>query len=276
MRVSTRIISGFGVLMVLAVVALIYHFHVIRQLQSVNHGLSAVNLEATRAAVRLQSDVSAIDEFSKKYFQVDPDHYRADLEESWSELEKDLSSLQHLPVSEKERTDVKHVADAWLEYRRQWSIQLEQQDPEDRTEYFPLDLDTRLKLLMERSINLERTIKTAVDARVGEADATGVLAQRLSWAAGAVAIVIGGLISILLVRAINQPLRQLTQGTRAISQGDFSHRIPAGGRDEFAELARDFNTMSQRLGELDQMKKDFVSHVSHELKAPLASINPHV
>ena len=30
--------------------------------------------------------------------------------------------------------------------------------------------------------------------------------------------------------------------------------------------------MSQRLGELDQMKKDFVSHVSHELKAPLASM----
>src|SRR5437764_15454704 len=30
--------------------------------------------------------------------------------------------------------------------------------------------------------------------------------------------------------------------------------------------------MSERLGELDEMKKDFVSHVSHELKAPLASI----
>ncbi len=33
----------------------------------------------------------------------------------------------------------------------------------------------------------------------------------------------------------------------------------------------DFNTMAQRLGELDQMKKDFVSHVSHDLKGPLAS-----
>src|SRR5262249_45356229 len=31
-------------------------------------------------------------------------------------------------------------------------------------------------------------------------------------------------------------------------------------------------TMSQRLGELDEMKKDFVSHVSHDLKAPLASM----
>jgi signal transduction histidine kinase len=41
---------------------------------------------------------------------------------------------------------------------------------------------------------------------------------------------------------------------------------------EFAELARDFNKMTEKLGELDQMKKDFVSHVSHELKAPLAAI----
>ncbi len=30
--------------------------------------------------------------------------------------------------------------------------------------------------------------------------------------------------------------------------------------------------MSEKLGELDQMKKDFVAHVSHELKAPLAAI----
>src|SRR5262249_40868414 len=36
--------------------------------------------------------------------------------------------------------------------------------------------------------------------------------------------------------------------------------------------ARDFNVMTERLGELDRMKKDFVSHVSHDLKAPLASI----
>jgi two-component system sensor histidine kinase GlrK len=57
-----------------------------------------------------------------------------------------------------------------------------------------------------------------------------------------------------------------------ISQGQFWHRLPSGGADEFSELAADFNTMSARLEKLDSMKKDFVSHVSHELKAPLASI----
>ena len=76
----------------------------------------------------------------------------------------------------------------------------------------------------------------------------------------------------LTLRAINSPLRELTRGTRSIASGEFSHRIPVKGPSEFAELARDFNSMSEKLGELDQMKKDFVAHVSHELKAPLAAI----
>jgi two-component system sensor histidine kinase GlrK len=41
---------------------------------------------------------------------------------------------------------------------------------------------------------------------------------------------------------------------------------------ELAILARDFNTLAERLGELDRMKRDFLSNVSHDLKAPLASI----
>jgi len=79
-------------------------------------------------------------------------------------------------------------------------------------------------------------------------------------------------VAVILVRAIADPLRQLTHGTRRISKGQFWHRLPVDGGDEFADLARDFNAMAQRLSELDQMKKDFVSHVSHELKAPLASM----
>src|SRR5262249_50233162 len=79
-------------------------------------------------------------------------------------------------------------------------------------------------------------------------------------------------VALLFVRSIDEPLRRLVEGTRAIAKGQFWHRLPARGNDEFAELAHDFNVMTERLGELDQMKKDFVSHVSHDLKAPLASI----
>src|SRR5262249_25610335 len=140
------------------------------------------------------------------------------------------------------------------------------------TESWPVELDTTLQLLDSEVRNLDKAVKTAVQNRVQAAKEMGERAQRISRSAGAVALVLGGLVCVVLLHTINKSLRQLTQGTRAIAQGNFSHRIPAEGRDEFTELARDFNAMSQRLGELDQMKKDFVSHVSHELKAPLASI----
>jgi signal transduction histidine kinase len=65
----------------------------------------------------------------------------------------------------------------------------------------------------------------------------------------------------------------LTEGTRAVAEGEFSHKLPVAGSDELSQLASDFNLMTDRLTELDQMKKDFVSHTSHELKTPLASMH---
>ena len=77
---------------------------------------------------------------------------------------------------------------------------------------------------------------------------------------------------MLTVRSIQVPLSRLARGTRAVAQGRFDQRVQAAGGDEFSALAADFNEMVRRLGELDQMKKDLLSHVSHELKAPLAAM----
>ncbi|MEA2633183.1 MAG: two-component system, OmpR family, sensor kinase, partial [Chloroflexota bacterium] len=80
-----------------------------------------------------------------------------------------------------------------------------------------------------------------------------------------------------------EPLRRLTEASRAIAEGDYSHRVPADlaltGAAEIAELTRQFNTMAARLGESVEIirrdrdrSRDFLADVSHELRTPIAAM----
>jgi two-component system sensor histidine kinase GlrK len=272
MRVSTRIIFGIASVMVLALLALIYQIHIIRKLGILNHDQSRINIEATKTASQMRYQLApTIDEFSRKYFLSDRIHYGPDLDNRWRDFQDAISDLRQLTLSEGEKAAIDRVDKAWKDYQQAWASQI-RDNPEGQIENFPLDLDTSLQMLQFNVDELHDTVKSSVEERVKAAAAVGLNGERVSLAIGCIALALGGFISILLLYTINRSVRQLSQGTHAIAQGDFGHRIPAKGRDEFAEVARDFNSMSQRLGELDQMKKDFVSHVSHDLKAPLASI----
>jgi PAS domain S-box-containing protein len=52
-----------------------------------------------------------------------------------------------------------------------------------------------------------------------------------------------------MARRITAPLRQLAEGTEALSKGDTSHRIPVAGARELAEVAHAFNRMMNRVHE---------------------------
>lgn len=87
----------------------------------------------------------------------------------------------------------------------------------------------------------------------------------------AVALLLGMALSLGLARTLIRPIRRLAEATAIIGRGKLDHVIPADSKDELGSLARDFNKMAVQLKELDQMKKDFVSNVTHELRSPLHS-----
>ncbi len=59
------------------------------------------------------------------------------------------------------------------------------------------------------------------------------------------------IIIFLLLRSVLIPIRLLKQGADSFSKGNLAHRVPVVSRDEFGELAKEFNVMAETL-EKDQ------------------------
>jgi signal transduction histidine kinase len=80
----------------------------------------------------------------------------------------------------------------------------------------------------------------------------------------------------LLALVITRPIQKLKMGAEKIGQGKLGTRIDIRTNDELHDLADEFNLMAQKLGELDELKQDFVSNVTHELRSPMTSIRGYI
>lgn len=106
--------------------------------------------------------------------------------------------------------------------------------------------------------------------------ALGQARRRILFATLAV-LAAGLLIAWGLSTALTRPIRALSQATARIGEGNLDGASLLQGRqDELGQLARDLGEMARRLKELDELKKEFVSSVTHELKSPLSAIESYL
>ncbi len=87
--------------------------------------------------------------------------------------------------------------------------------------------------------------------------------------------VIALLLGIFLSRTLTRPIRELTQATHAVSEGDLSQQVTVHSNDELGELAKAFNRMSTELSRSVNTRKQMTADIAHELRTPLSLILGH-
>ncbi|MDV2886687.1 HAMP domain-containing sensor histidine kinase [Alkalihalophilus pseudofirmus] len=81
-----------------------------------------------------------------------------------------------------------------------------------------------------------------------------------------------GFILWFISRRLTAPLREMNRIALQLAKGDFSQHVRVNSKDEIGQLGSTFNYMAKELENIEQMRTDFITNVSHDLRSPLTSI----
>ena len=71
-----------------------------------------------------------------------------------------------------------------------------------------------------------------------------------------------------------EPLNEMASAARRFARGEFNIRVKDQGRqDEIGQLTEAFNAMADSLESSEQLRRDFIANLSHELKTPMTVIS---
>ncbi len=100
--------------------------------------------------------------------------------------------------------------------------------------------------------------------------------KRAVWwaalAAGGVALLLGG----LLVYQITAPLGELARAAGRIAGGDLETRVRIRSSDELGRVGAAFNQMAASLARQEQLRRNLMADIAHELRTPISVIQGQV
>jgi signal transduction histidine kinase len=234
---------------------------VTRQLSDAHRTLVETGLPAVRLEVAILESVGALRRAEARYVVTRDTAFLKVFTDRERAVTHDLDRLEGLLSSEVERRLLAEARVHLGAYRQL----VERPSPMPAQDHPAVGLEETLSRLYERS-------GAELQGRQARVE---VLARRmrvLGGAALAATVVIGVALAVFGVVRVARPLGRLRTATQAVASREFSEPIPVSGPSEIAELTQAFNRMATRLSEVDRLKDDFFTAVSHDLRTPLAAI----
>ena len=155
------------------------------------------------------------------------------------------------------------------------------------------DRETEMSFIL-LSAKLDNGYQLYIRIAVASIQESVEIANRFLMLIGFFTIIIGGIIILLITKKFTSPIEELNEVTKKISKLDFSQKYRVNdSEDEINNLGKNINAMSATLertitqlrssnielekdieekSKTDEMRKQFISDVSHELKTPIALI----
>ena len=272
MSVATKLRGAFALYIALLAALLIYHVRTIQRTVAGGHHLAEISERLSVTSTGQIQRISQMSSDAEKYLVTRDRGYLDKLQQTVRDYGNELRRFEAQPLDAGEGSQVAPLVADWHQAEALAGLLAGGDSALSPAAQSVPRFQQALERVRVGTQQLSEASQDAMTRELSTSERAGADAERVSWFAAIGALVLSLALSALLARSILEPLSRLKHGTREVSAGRFGYRLDAAGNDELAQVARDFNSMTERLDELDRMKRDFVSKVSHDLKTPLSSM----
>ena len=88
-------------------------------------------------------------------------------------------------------------------------------------------------------------------------------------------LVLSVIVAIFISKMINKPLVKITSSAKELSKGNYNVEFEKSNIAEINELADVLTVAASEMNKTDELKRDLISNVSHDLKTPLTMIKAY-
>ena len=107
---------------------------------------------------------------------------------------------------------------------------------------------------------------------LADVDEAAAILRRQLWIVTVILFVSASLLAVFLSRRLSRPIQAVTAAAHELARGNLAGALPVTSQDEVGRLTTALNELSRELQKTDQLRKELIANVSHELRAPLAVI----